>query len=214
MGANVPKQLLPLNGKPVYRYSLETFAQMEQIAEIVLAVPFDWKSHFEAELRNFPYANKLKIVVGGKERFESVRNGIVALSDDVEFALVHDVARPLLSKDLILQVCKTLEEKGACLIAKPAVDTVKIVQSEKVQKTVPRETVYLAQTPQAARVSLFKELYHKMDAEPLDFLPTDEASILEHFGEPVYIVCGNSMNDKLTTPEDLVRFQTLLDRRS
>lgn len=214
MGANVPKQLLPLNGKPVYRYSLETFAQMEQIAEIVLAVPFDWKSHFEAELRNFPYANKLKIVVGGKERFESVRNGIAALSDDVEFALVHDVARPLLSKDLILQVCKTLKEKGSCLVAKPSVDTVKIVQSEKVQRTVPRETVYLAQTPQAARVSLFKELYRKMDAEPLDFLPTDEASILEHFGEPVYILCGNSTNDKLTTPEDLVRFQTLLDRRS
>ncbi len=211
MGSKIPKQLLPLDDKPVYRYALETFAQMEEIAEVVLAVPADWKAHFEKELQDFRLARKLKIVIGGKERWESVRNGIEALSEGIDFALVHDVARPLVSQSLIRQVMETLEAKGSCLVACPAVDTVKIVKSGKVEQTVPRENVYLAQTPQAARVDTFKKLYRKIDEHPLDFLPTDEASILEHFGEPVYIVPGNSRNDKLTTPDDLKRFRLLLE---
>lgn len=211
MGSKIPKQLLPLNGKPVYRYALETFAQMDKISEVVLAVPADWKSHFEKELQNFRFAHKLKLVIGGKERWESVRNGIEALSEKIDFALVHDVARPLISQSLILQVLETLETKGSCLVARPAVDTVKIAKSGKVERTIPRELVYLAQTPQAARVEIFKKLYKRIDDNPLDFLPTDEASILEHFGEPVYIVPGNSQNDKLTTRADLERFELFLE---
>ncbi len=211
MGSKIPKQLLPLNGKPVYRYALETFAQMEEIKEVVLAVPADWKSHFEKELQDFRLAHKLKIVIGGKERWESVRNGIEALSKGIDFALVHDVARPLVSQDLILRVLETLKTKGSCLVACPAVDTIKIVKSGKVEQTIPRENVYLAQTPQAARVETFQTLYRKIDEHPLDFLPTDEASILEHFGEPVYIVPGNAQNDKITTPDDLKRFQLFLE---
>lgn len=214
MGSKIPKQLLPLNGKPVYHYALETFAQMDEIAEVVLAVPADWKSHFEKELQNFRFAYKLKLVIGGKERWESVRNGIEALSKEIEFVLVHDVARPLISHSLILQVLETLETKGSCLVARQAVDTVKMVESGKVERTIPRENVYLAQTPQAARVEIFKKLYKKIDENPLGFLPTDEASILEHFGEPVYIVPGNSQNDKLTTPADLKRFELFLENLS
>lgn len=211
MGSKIPKQLLPLNGKPVYRYALETFAQMDEIAEVVLAVPADWKSHFEKELQGFRFSHKLKIVIGGKERWESVRNGIEALSEKIDFALVHDVARPLISQSLILQVLETLETKGSCLVARPAVDTVKIAKSGKVERTIPRELVYLAQTPQAARVEIFKKLYKRIDDNPLDFLPTDEASILEHFEEPVYVVPGNSQNDKLTTRADLERFELFLE---
>lgn len=211
MGSKIPKQLLPLNGKPVYRYALETFAQMDKISEVVLAVPADWKSHFEKELQGFRFSHKLKIVIGGKERWESVRNGIEALSEKIDFALVHDVARPLISQSLILQVLETLETKGSCLVARPAVDTVKIAKSGKVERTIPRELVYLAQTPQAARVEIFKKLYKRIDDNPLDFLPTDEASILEHFEEPVYVVPGNSQNDKLTTRADLERFEFFLE---
>lgn len=212
MGSSLPKQLIDLGGKPVYRYSLETFAQMPQIAEVVLAVPADWKSHFEEDLKVSPFADKIRIVVGGKERWQSVQNGIAALSSNVKFALVHDVARPLLSQELILQVMETLEQKGACLVARPSVDTVKVVKDGKVECTIPREKIYLAQTPQAASVKLFRELYAKIEAEPLAFLPTDEASILEHFGVPVYIVPGDTLNDKITTPADLERFRAMLEK--
>lgn len=212
MGANVPKQLMLLGGKPVYRYCLETFLSMDEIAEVVMAVPADWKSHFEKEIDSMSAdvnaRAKLKIVVGGAERWQSVENGVNALTSGAEYVLVHDVARPFVSKEIILDVCRTLVEKGSCLVAKPAVDTIKIAQNGQVQKTIDRATVWMAQTPQAAPVALLKNLYAKIAAEPLDFVPTDEASILEHFGEPVYIVTGNSANDKLTTPEDFERFMS------
>ena len=214
MGGNIPKQLLVLGGKPVYRYSLETFLSMDEIAEVVMAVPADWKDHFEKEifgesgneeLRELIRA-KMKIVVGGAERWQSVENGVNALTSDAEFVLVHDVARPFISKEIIRDVCETLVTKGSCLVAKPAVDTIKIAKDGCVQQTIDRNTVWMAQTPQAASIALLKKLYGRIAAEPLNFTPTDEASILEYFGESVYIVKGNNLNDKLTTPEDFEVF--------
>lgn len=202
MGGNIPKQLMVLGGKPVYRYSLETFLSMDEIAEVVMAVPADWKDHFEKDFSH----PKLKIVVGGAERWQSVENGVNALTSNAEFVLVHDVARPFISKEIILDVCKTLVKKGSCLVAKPAVDTIKIAKDGCVQQTIDRNTVWMAQTPQAASIALLKKLYGRIAAEPLNFTPTDEASILEYFGESVYIVKGNNLNDKLTTPEDFEIF--------
>lgn len=210
MGGNIPKQLMVLGGKPVYRYSLETFLSMDEIAEVVMAVPADWKDHFEKEIfgdnASEEIRSKMKIVVGGAERWQSVENGVKALTSKAEFVLVHDVARPFISKEIILDVCKTLVEKGSCLVAKPAVDTIKIAKDRCVQQTIDRNTVWMAQTPQAASIALLKKLYGRIAAEPLNFTPTDEASILEYFGEPVYIVKGNNLNDKLTTPEDFEIF--------
>ena len=215
MGGNIPKQLMVLGGRPVYRYSLETFLSMDEIAEVVMAVPADWKDHFEKEifgdnagdenLRELIRA-KMKIVVGGAERWQSVENGVNALTSNAEFVLVHDVARPFISKEIIRDVCETLVTKGSCLVAKPAVDTIKIAKDGCVQQTIDRNTVWMAQTPQAASVALLKKLYGRIAAEPLNFTPTDEASILEYFGESVYIVKGNNLNDKLTTPEDFEIF--------
>ena len=214
MGGNIPKQLMVMGGKPVYRYCLETFLKMDEIAEVVMAVPADWKDHFEKEifsdnenkdLRELIFA-KMKIVVGGAERWQSVENGVNALTSSAEYVLVHDVARPFISEEIIRDVCKTLVEKGSCLVAKPAVDTIKIAKDGKVENTIDRNTVWLAQTPQAAPVALLKKLYGRIAAEPLNFTPTDEASILEYFGESVYIVKGNTLNDKLTTPEDFEIF--------
>lgn len=202
MGGNIPKQLMLLGGKPVYRYCLETFLKMDEIAEVVMAVPADWKDHFEKDFSH----PKLKIVVGGAERWQSVENGVNALTSGAEYALVHDVARPFISEEIIRNVCETLITKGSCLVAKAAVDTIKIAKDGKVENTIDRNTVWLAQTPQAASIALLKKLYARIAAEPLNFTPTDEASILEYFGENVYIVKGNAANDKLTTPEDFEIF--------
>ena len=211
MGGSLPKQLMILGEKPVYRYSLETFLSMDEIEEVVMAVPAEWKSHFEKELfenDSLPpnMQRKLKIVVGGKERYQSVENGVNALTGKAEYVLVHDVARPFISKEIIINVCNTLLAKGACLVAKPAVDTIKIAKDGCVERTIDRNTVWMAQTPQAARIETLKTLYARIKNEPLAFIPTDEASILEHFGEPVAIVKGSSANDKLTTPEDFESF--------
>ncbi len=215
MGQNIPKQLLTLGNKPVYRYSLETFLMMDEISEVVLVVPADWKSHFENEKSNLPNSvlSKLKIVIGAEERYLSVKKGLEALESDAEYVLVHDVARPFISKEIIYNVFEMLKTKGSCLVARPATDTIKIVQNEKVERTLDRNTVWLAQTPQATQISLLKTLYQKLEQTPPDFIPTDEASILEFFGEPVFIVPGNSQNDKLTTPEDFKRFASFISNR-
>ena len=215
MGGAIPKQLMLLKGKPVYFYCLETFLGMDEISQVVLAVPADWKSHFEKDISensgwSSEMLDKLTIVVGGSERWQSVRNGVNVLDHQAEYVLVHDVARPFVSKEIIQDVCRTLVEKGSCLVAKPAIDTIKIAEDGKVEKTIDRKKVWMAQTPQAASVDLLKKLYDRINKEPLDFTPTDEASILEFFGEHVYIVQGNAMNDKLTTPEDFEIFSARL----
>ena len=212
MGGTIPKQLMNLGNKPVYQYCLETFLNMDEIAEVVIAVPVDWYDYFEKDIfeRIGPsigsgYSNnlnKLRIVVGGAERWQSVEHGVNALTSKAEYVLVHDVARPFISKKIICDVCETLVSKGSCLVAKPAIDTIKIASDGRVESTIDRRKVWLAQTPQAARIDLLKQLYARIEKEPLNFTPTDEASILEFFGEPVYIVKGESANDKLTTPED------------
>ena len=214
MGGNIPKQLMQLGNRPVYQYSLETFLKMDEIAEVVMAVPADWKDYFEKEIEVWfsscknveKFRTKLKIVLGGKERWQSVENGVNALTSSAEYVLVHDVARPFISEKIIRDVFNTLVNKGSCLVAKPAIDTIKIASDGRVESTIDRSKVWLAQTPQAARIDLLKQLYTRIAKEPLDFTPTDEASILEFFGEPVYIVKGESANDKLTTPEDFEIF--------
>ena len=214
MGGNIPKQLMQLGNRPVYQYSLETFLKMDEIAEVVMAVPADWKDYFEKEIEAWisasenaeKFRTKLQIVLGGTERWQSVENGVNALTSSAEYVLVHDVARPFISEKIIRDVFDTLVNKGSCLVAKPAIDTIKIAKDGCVQQTIDRNTVWMAQTPQAASIALLKKLYGRIAAEPLNFTPTDEASILEYFGESVYIVKGNNLNDKLTTPEDFEIF--------
>ena len=133
MGGNIPKQLMQLGSKPVYQYSLETFLIMDEIVEVIMAVPADWKDYFEKELfgmfsnrfgtLNELIKDKLKIVVGGAERWQSVQNGVNALTSNAEYVLVHDVARPFISEKIIRDVCETLVSKGSCLVAKPAMRT-------------------------------------------------------------------------------------------
>ena len=197
---------------------------MDEIAEVVIAVPADWKEYFEKDISDrfgqstsleFSHVlNKLKIIVGGRERWQSVQNGVNAIASNAEYVLVHDVARPFVSERIIRDVCETLVSKGSCLVAKPAIDTIKIASDGRVESTIDRNKVWLAQTPQAARIDLLKKLYARIEKEPLHFTPTDEASILEFFGESVYIVKGESANDKLTTPEDFEIFASRVAQKS
>ena len=134
--------------------------------------------------------------------------------------MVVSIASDHAGYELRQKVKKYLEEKGFEVLDGGApngtdsysyVDAgIKVAEDGKVEKTIDRKKVWMAQTPQAASVDLLKKLYDRIDKEPLNFTPTDEASILEFFGEQVYIVQGNAMNDKLTTPEDFEIFSARL----
>ena len=205
MGGTVPKQLMELGGRPLWRHSVETFLQHPAISDVVLVVPTEWRSLFEEEL----VGTDVVIVEGGAERYQSVENGLRALSANVKWVLVHDVARPFLS-GLILDSVLNRVREGACIVAKPVSDTVKLVRNGLVENTVDRNAVWLAQTPQACEVAVLRECYERMRNEVLPFIPTDEASILERYGINIGIVPGDSWNDKVTTPEDLARFSMQL----
>ncbi|MDR1830823.1 MAG: 2-C-methyl-D-erythritol 4-phosphate cytidylyltransferase [Candidatus Fibromonas sp.] len=200
LGGEVPKQLVKLRGKAMWRHSAETFLNNREIKAVVLTVPEGWQDYFIREAGDL----SIIVAVGGKERWQSVRSGIEALPEGVSHVMVHDAARPFVSGDIVNSVAKTLEE-NCCMVAKPVFDTVKITENGFVKNTVERQTVWLAQTPQAAPVALLKELYRKMEKIP-DFCPTDEASILEKFGIPIKIIEGNIQNDKITTREDMEKF--------
>ncbi len=205
MGGPVPKQLMELHGRPLWRYSIDTFLQQPRVGHVVLVVPKDWLGHFERELQG----SGVRVVEGGAERWLSVRHGIQALPEGVEYALVHDVARPFLSSAIIDAVVQQVVS-SACIVAKPVHDTVKLVDNGRVSGTVDRSKVWLAQTPQAFRVQQMQGLYALADSQGLPFVPTDEASFLEHFGVPVAVVSGDSWNDKVTTSEDFERFHLAL----
>jgi 2-C-methyl-D-erythritol 4-phosphate cytidylyltransferase len=200
VGGKVPKQLVKLRGKAMWLHSVEAFLNNKKIKAVVLTIPANWKNYFIEESKNLP----LIVALGGKERWQSVKNGIEALPKNISHVMVHDAARPFVSQDIINSVAKALA-RNCCMVAKPVFDTVKIAKDSFVKSTLDRKNVWLAQTPQAAPVVLLKELYKKMEKFP-DFCPTDEASILEKFGIPIKIAEGNAKNDKITTKEELDKF--------
>lgn len=203
LGGEIPKQLAKLKGKAMWRHSAEAFLNHEKIKSVVLTVPEDWKNYFIEDAKDL----SIIVATGGKERWQSVKNGIEALPPSISHVMVHDAARPFISEKIISDVAGVLES-SCCLVAKPVFDTVKIAEGYFVKSTLDRKVVWLAQTPQAAPVALLKELYKKME-NTTDFCPTDESSIFEKFEIPVKIVAGNEQNDKITTNEDFEKFSTL-----
>jgi len=200
VGGSVPKQLIKLQGKAMWLHSAEAFLSNNKIKAVVLTVPEYWQSYFIKEAKNLP----IIVALGGKERWQSVKNGIEALPKNISHVMVHDAARPFVSQEIINSVAIALLN-DCCMVAKPVFDTVKIAENFYVKNTLDRKSVWLAQTPQAAPIDLLKKLYKKMEKLP-GFCPTDEASILEKFGIPIKIVEGNARNDKITTKEELDKF--------
>ena len=200
VGGEVPKQLVKLHGKAMWLHSAEAFLNNKKIKAVVITVPANWQNYFIEESKNL----SIIVALGGKERWQSVKNGIEALPKNISHVMVHDAARPFVNQDIINSVAKTLA-KDCCMVAKPVFDTVKVAKNSYVKNTLDRKSLWLAQTPQAAPVELLKKLYKKMEKFP-DFCPTDEASILEKFKIPIKIVEGNAKNDKITTKEELEKF--------
>ena len=200
-GGPLPKQLLTVAGRPVLERSVSLFLQHPQINEVVVALPPEMVSEPPPYLR--ATAKPVRIVAGGARRQDSVANAFQAIDDAAELVLIHDAARPLASADLIARTIAAAAESGAALAAMPARDTVKRSNGEGppfVSETIPRGTVYLAQTPQVFSRHVLRDALALGEA---DMDATDEASLAERAGHPVRLVEGESTNVKITTPEDL-----------
>lgn len=210
--SHVAKQFIRLNGVPVLVHALKPFEQSNLIDEIIVALPSDEIVWMRAELTEKYGISKITSVVpGGKERQDSVKNCLDALPETCDWVVVHDAARPLVTAELIEKVLNAARKVGAATCGRPLKDTLKEVgHMSCVSKTVPRDHLWLTQTPQAFRRDILESAYRKAYAE--NFYGTDEASLVERLGQDVTMVEGSEENIKITTQEDLGMVETLIMR--
>lgn len=213
MGGSVPKQFLALGGQPLILHSLRVFQASSVIEEVILAVPLNEMDYCLKEIvAKHRFTKVTKVVPGGHERQDSVRHALEAVHDDVDVVLVHDAVRPFLTEHMVDEVVKAARAKGAAIIALPMKDTVKQVGADHViERTVDRQSLWLAQTPQAFRRDWLLTAHRKAHAEGIR--ATDDAYLIEWAGHPVSVVEGSGENIKVTRPEDMVIGEAILASR-
>ncbi|TCI33465.1 2-C-methyl-D-erythritol 4-phosphate cytidylyltransferase [Exiguobacterium sp. SH1S4] len=206
MGADENKLMLSLQGKPIIVWTVEAFARDTWCEQIVLAIRPEEEAWFAHELRHVP--TPITYVAGGEERQQSVRAGLQTIDTD-GVVLIHDGARPFVRISQLHQVAEAAQTKGA-ILAVPVKDTVKQVTAGTITQTVPRETLWLAQTPQAFPVADIRAIHDQ--AESSQFIGTDDASLFEWSGKEVTVIPGDYHNIKMTTPEDLLFGEAILTK--
>ena len=215
MQCDTPKQYLSLAGKPILAHTLAVFENMPEVTEVtVVAQPAALDFCQNQVITPFGFKKVLRLVPGGKERQDSVYNALKVLhrQNDWDLILVHDGVRPFVTAAEVRQVIRVAAEHGAAILALPAQDTVKKVKREGlIHKTLNRQEIWLAQTPQAFHAGIIWRAF--MEAYGREFYGTDEASLLEPLGVPVMVVPGSPFNIKVTTPEDLVIAEAIYQLR-
>lgn len=210
MQCDTNKVFLQLGQYSVLQWNLVHMAEASGITEIVIVTARGEEELVQSQVEEvqakLPALQSVKIhfVNGGKERQDSVRQGVLALSEAAKIILVHDGARPMARGSLFTAVAEAASVHGAAVAAVPAIDTIKTVDADlMVESTPPRETMYTVQTPQGFRREILEAA--QAHAEKTGFLGTDDTSLVEHWGRPVKIVQGDYKNSKLTTPEDIIK---------
>lgn len=231
MGGPVQKQYIELNGKPVIYYSLMAFQKSEIIDDIILVVGREQLEYVRQEIvEKYHIAKVDTIVAGGKERYDSVWQGLKVLADTEDglagYVFIHDGARPFVDENILIRGYEMAEKYGACVAGMPSKDTVKLVDEDTFARETPeRKYVWTIQTPQIFEVPLIVEAYSRlmrenymMSREVLQkenyIHVTDDAMVVEQMMQvPVKLFEGSYENIKITTPEDLEIAQTFLDRK-
>jgi len=200
------KQFLKIAGKPLLEWTVSAFQNNRAIEGIILVVA----SHNLAKAKRLRFSKVKAVVESGAERQDSVRNGLALLPASAEIVVIHDGARPGISQAVISRSIAVARKYGAALVAVPVKDTIKEVRGSKfyVKKTVDRNRLWAAQTPQTFRAGLIKKVYRDIKGRF-----TDDAGLVEKAGLPVRIVMGSYENIKVTTPEDIRIMSAILGSR-
>lgn len=198
MGSELPKQFLLLGGKPVLMHTIEAFYRYDADIQIILVLPKDHQDYWKSLCSSYHFEIPHRIVDGGETRFHSVRNGLQVIGG-TGLVGVHDGVRPFVSKEVIERCYLEAEQKQAVIPVVEVVETVRHLQGDE-SSTVPRNEYRLVQTPQVFSVPLLKKAY----LQPYSPSFTDDASVVESFGEKVFLTEGNRENIKITTPFDLI----------
>lgn len=197
-----PKQMLPLGGKPVLVRTVEAFLQTPEIKEIVVVTPPENRAELQKRFPGIVFADP------GKTRLLSVKNGFLKTSAASQLVAVHDGARPLVESAHISACLQAARQYGAAVLAVPVKDTVKVCEGGFVQNTLDRAVLWAAQTPQCYRRPVLAEALEKFGQEEG---ATDESQLVEKLGIKVRVVPSSYKNNKITTPEDLIFAEALLE---
>ena len=215
LGASVPKQLLDVGGRTLLERSIDAFRSHPAVDEVIVAVPADMLAAPPTCLAWIDGARDVRLVAGGERRQDSVANAFAAVSETVDIVLVHDAARPFVTSDVISRVIEGAVAHGAAIAALPVSDTVKRVVFDETKaggsvivETLPREEIFLAQTPQAFR----RDVLQSAIAAGRSTEGTDEAMLAERARYRVHVVIGDPGNGKVTTAADLAARAPVLNR--
>lgn len=210
MKSDIPKQFMPLLGRPVFLHSLDIFLNLEIVHSIVIIMDESYRQEFEY-LREKD--SRIIWADPGKERQDSVYNGILKVPKDCKIVAVHDSARPLVTQEEVLQVIKDGREFGAAVLGVPMKATVKeSIDGSFVTRTIPRSTLWEIHTPQVVSLEAILRGFDKVNTEKIEV--TDDVSIIEALGEPVKLTLGEYTNIKLTTPDDFAVAEQVLTERA
>ena len=206
MGSDIPKQFLPIGGKPVLMRTLERFREYSDDIQIILVLPEAQQEYWHQLCDEYHFDVEYTLANGGQTRFHSVQNGLAKVPDDAQGVVgVHDGVRPFPSIDVIRNCYTTAREKKAVIPVIPVVETVRHLDGDS-SLTVPRDQYRLVQTPQTFDIQLLKAA----NRQPYNDGFTDDASVVESFGHKITLVEGNRENIKITTPYDLKIAEVLI----
>lgn len=214
MGADIPKQFLPVGGKPVLMRTLERFREYAADLQIILVLPKTQQDYWRELCQQYNFYVEYTLANGGETRFHSVQNGLALVPDDAEGVVgVHDGVRPFPSVEVIRNCYETARTAKAVIPVIPIVETVRhLVSESNVQRsiTVPRGDYRLVQTPQTFDIQLLKAA----NRQPYNDGFTDDASVVEAYGFDITLVEGNRENIKITTPFDMTIAEALLNNNN
>ncbi len=197
MGADIPKQFIPINGRPILMRTIEQFRKYSKELHIILVLPKDNLNYWQQLCRDYSFHEEYDIIDGGDNRFHSIQHGLNIIPDDIDGIVgVHDGVRPFPSLDVIARCFDTARTAKAVIPVIPIVETVRYI---KENKNVPRSDYKLVQTPQCFDIRLIKKAYKQPFCDNF----TDDASVVEAIGQRITMVGGNRENIKITTPFDL-----------
>ena len=216
MKSSTPKQYMLINQKPVIYYALRAFED-SPVDEIILVAGENDLSYCREEIvKRFGFKKVVRVVAGGKERYHSVMNGLQAIEqrEAEAYVLIHDGARPCVSQEIIARCIDDVLQYHACVAAVPAKDTIKIADADGFAELTPdRGRVWQIQTPQVFDLLLVKNAYTQMLSDERRGTITDDAMVVEQYTDTkVKLTMGAYENIKITTPEDIVLAQRLLQQ--
>lgn len=213
-GSGPKKPFAQLAGKAVWLHAAERFLDRPEVVAVTIVIAHDDREYFLEKFGGQLAMKGVAVAIGGAERSDSVRSGLTKLPADVDFVAVHDAARPCVDSATIDRAFQAAFSTGAAIAAVPATSTLKLAnraaadQPPTIVSTLPREDVWLAQTPQVFRRDWYEEALNRHGHERV----TDDAQWLERLGKPVALVRGSDLNLKITTQDDLILAEAIVQR--